>query len=115
MSEKYHIARGEEKFGPYTKPQIEEYLAEQLPRQVLALLQASKDAPSYGYAINNYEHCVQVATLLHQDNYDEETIVTGLLHDVGAVSPGNSGYHREARGGVRLQKAAALKLSNTDT
>ncbi len=27
MSEKYHIARGEEKFGPYTKPQIEEYLA----------------------------------------------------------------------------------------
>jgi len=70
-----------------------EYLAEQLPKQVLALLKASKDAPSYGYAINNYEHCVQIATLLHQDNYDEETIVTGLLHDVGAVvCPENHGH-----------------------
>ena len=69
-----------------------EYLAEQLPEQVLALLKASEDAPSFGYAINNYEHCVQTAVLLHQDNHDEETIVTGLLHDVGfVVCPENHG------------------------
>jgi len=60
-----------------------EYLAEQQAIQVLDMLKASKHAPTFGYLINNYEHCLQTATLLHADGHDEETVVTGLLHDIG--------------------------------
>ena len=42
--------------------QRSEYLKEQQSRQVLELLKASRDAPTFGYAINNYEHCLQTAT-----------------------------------------------------
>jgi predicted HD phosphohydrolase len=63
--------------------QREEYLEEQQAVQVLDMLKASRDAPTFGYLINNYEHCLQTATLLHEDGHDEETVVTGLLHDIG--------------------------------
>ena len=62
-----------------------QYLQEQQAIQVLDLLEASRDAPTFGYAINNYEHCLQTATLLHQDGHDEDTVVTGLLHDIGFI------------------------------
>ena len=62
-----------------------EYLAEERARQALELLAASRDAPTFGYLINNYEHCLQTATLLYRDGHDEETVVTGLFHDVGFV------------------------------
>lgn len=60
-----------------------EYLEAQQAIQVLDMLKASRDAPTFGYLINNYEHCLQTATLLHRDGHDEETVVTGLLHDIG--------------------------------
>ena len=60
-----------------------EYLEAQQAIQVLDMLKASRDAPTFGYLINNYEHCLQTATLLHHDGHDEETVVTGLLHDIG--------------------------------
>ena len=62
-----------------------EYLREQRYRQVLDLLKASRDAPTFGYAINNYEHCLQTATLLHHDGFDDESVVAGLLHDIGFI------------------------------
>jgi len=69
-----------------------DYLKEEQPRQVLDMLKASRDASTFGYAINNYEHCLQTATLLHEDGYDEEDVVTGLLHDIGfIVCPDNHG------------------------
>ena len=69
-----------------------DYLKEEQPRQVLDMLKASRDASTFGYAINNYEHCLQTATLLHEDGYDEEDVVTGLLHDIGfVVCPDNHG------------------------
>lgn len=69
-----------------------DYLKEEQPRQVLDMLKASRDAPTFGYAINNFEHCLQTATLLHEDGYDEEDVVTGLLHDIGfVVCPDNHG------------------------
>ena len=69
-----------------------DYLKEEQPRQVLDMLKASRDAPTFGYAINNFEHCLQTATLLHEDGYDEEDVVTGLLHDIGfIVCPDNHG------------------------
>ena len=72
--------------------QREEYLEEQQAVQVLEMLKASRHAPTFGYLINNYEHCLQTATRLHQDGHDEETVVTGLLHDMGfVVCPHNHG------------------------
>jgi len=65
--------------------QRDEYLQTELPRQVLELLKASENAPTFGYAINNFEHCLQTALLLYQDGHDEDTIVAGLLHDIGFI------------------------------
>jgi len=69
------------------------YQAEERARQALELLLASRHAPTFGYLINNYEHCLQTATMLHKDGHDEETIVTGLFHDIGfIVCPENHGH-----------------------
>lgn len=62
-----------------------EYLAEERAKQALELLAASRNAPTFGYLINNYEHCLQTATMLHRDGHDEETVVTGLFHDIGFI------------------------------
>ncbi|HIE93609.1 MAG TPA: DNA polymerase Y family protein [Acidobacteria bacterium] len=68
------------------------YQGEQRAKQALEMLTASRDAPTFGYLINNYEHCLQTATMLHQDGHDEDTIVTGLFHDLGfIVCPENHG------------------------
>ena len=62
-----------------------EYLAEERAKQALELLTASRNAPTFGYLINNYEHCLQTATMLYSDGHDEETVVTGLFHDIGFI------------------------------
>ena len=62
-----------------------EYEAKERARQAMDLLTASRDAPTFGYMINNYEHCMQTATMLYNDGHDEGTIVTGLFHDVGFI------------------------------
>jgi predicted HD phosphohydrolase len=64
--------------GPY-------YAAEQAP-QVLRMLAVQRDDPSFGYAVNNYRHCVQAATLALRDGRDDEYVVAALLHDVGFVT-----------------------------
>lgn len=65
--------------------QREPYLASEIAKQALQMLVAQKDAPSFGYQINNYEHCLQAATLAMRDGQDEETIVVSLFHDLGFV------------------------------
>ncbi|MGD0377298.1 MAG: hypothetical protein ABSB01_22270 [Streptosporangiaceae bacterium] len=62
------------------------YDAERQAAAVLALLSAGEHEPTFGYQVNNYQHCLQAATMLHADGYDEETIVVGLLHDVGFLA-----------------------------
>lgn len=62
------------------------YLAEQQAAQALRLLTVSRDDPTFGYAINNYRHCLQSATLALQAGLDEETVVVALLHDVGFIT-----------------------------
>lgn len=62
-----------------------EFLAEERAKQALELLTASRNAPTFGYLINNYEHCLQTATMLYRDGHDEETVVTGLFHDIGFI------------------------------
>lgn len=60
-----------------------EYASEQLAEQVLRMLVVSRDDPTFGYQINNYHHCLQTATLMMGDGLDDETVVMGLLHDLG--------------------------------
>jgi len=62
------------------------YLTTEIARQALQMLAAQKDAPSFGYQINNYEHCLQAATLALRAGEDEETIVVSLFHDLGFVT-----------------------------
>lgn len=54
--------------------------------QALEMLAATKDAPGFGYQVNNYEHGLQSAALAMQDGQDEETIVVTLFHDIGFVT-----------------------------
>jgi predicted HD phosphohydrolase len=46
------------------------------------MLAVLKNAPSFGYAINTYEHCLQAATMVMEDGHDEATIVAALFHDI---------------------------------
>ena len=62
-----------------------EYMREQQAVQVLDMLKASRNAPTFGYQINNYEHCLQTATRMYDDGHDEQTVVMGLLHDIGFI------------------------------
>ncbi len=55
-------------------------------RQVLRMLSASKSDPSFGYTVNNYQHCLQSATMALRDGLPEEDIVVCLLHDIGFVT-----------------------------
>jgi predicted HD phosphohydrolase len=59
------------------------YRAELQASQILQQLAAQEHAPSFGYPINNYRHCLQSATLAHRDGLDEEALVVCLLHDIG--------------------------------
>ena len=61
------------------------YFAEQQAVQAVRMLRALHDEPTYGYEINNYQHCLQSATMAMRDGHDEETIVVALFHDIGFV------------------------------
>ncbi len=61
------------------------YLAEQQARQAQELLSASRDAPTFGYRINNFQHCLQSATMALRGGEDEETVVVALFHDIGFI------------------------------
>jgi predicted HD phosphohydrolase len=62
------------------------FQAEHQADQILRFLTGTKDDPTFGYRINNYQHCLQSATMAMQAGYDEETIVVALLHDVGFIT-----------------------------
>ena len=63
--------------------QRQPYEIEERPKQALEMLIAQQDIPSFGYQINNYQHCLQSATKAMEDGQDDETIVVALFHDVG--------------------------------
>ena len=65
--------------------QRDRYMAEQQAGQALAMLAASADAPTFGYRINNFRHCLQSATMAERDGHDDETVVVALFHDIGFV------------------------------
>lgn len=59
------------------------YMPAQRPRQALDMLLAQRHCPSFGYQVNNYEHCLQSATMAAEAGEDEETVVVALFHDLG--------------------------------
>ena len=63
-----------------------EWRKTEVATQALEMLAASRDAPGFGYQVNNYEHCLQAATLALKDGQDEETVVVTLFHDIGFVT-----------------------------
>ena len=68
------------------------YYAEQQAGQALRMLTCARDEPSFGYQINNYQHCLQSATMVMRAGLDEETVVVALFHDIGFVAcPHNHG------------------------
>lgn len=62
------------------------YYAADQPRQVIRLLEASRDDTGFGYAVNNYRHCIQSATAALRDGRSDEYVVMALLHDIGFVT-----------------------------
>jgi predicted HD phosphohydrolase len=65
------------------QPQRRAFYARHQAEHVLRLLRGLEHDPTWGYPVNTYVHCLQTATMLMQDGHDEETIVVGLLHDIG--------------------------------
>lgn len=61
------------------------YLAQEQATQALEMLAAQKDAPSFGYQVNNYEHCLQAAALALRAGEDDEMVVCTLFHDIGFI------------------------------
>lgn len=59
------------------------YLARLQADQVLRMLSASENDPTFGYMVNNYRHSLQSATMMLRDGRVEEDVVVALLHDVG--------------------------------
>lgn len=62
------------------------YYAADQARQVLRLLEAARDDASFGYAVNNYRHCIQAATAALRDGRDDDYVAMALLHDIGFVA-----------------------------
>lgn len=65
--------------------QRSQYYREEQARQALRMLKESARDPSFGYTVNNFEHCLQSATMALRDGLTEEDIVVCLLHDVGFI------------------------------
>ena len=65
---------------------------EQQADAVLKMFDTMRDEPTFGYRVNNYQHCLQSATRAYLDARDEEDIVVCLLHDLGfVVTPARHG------------------------
>ncbi|MBI3513732.1 MAG: phosphohydrolase [Proteobacteria bacterium] len=80
---------------------------------VLRMLAASADDPTFGYQVNNFRHCLQAATRAQQDGLDEETVVVCLLHDIGFVAcPSNHGAFAAALLGPYVSAANEWMLAH---
>ena len=65
--------------------QRSQYYREQQAKQALRMLSDTASDPSFGYTVNNFQHCLQSATMALRDGLPEEDIVVCLLHDVGFI------------------------------
>lgn len=84
--------------------QRKDYEVSQRGDQFLEMLMASQHAPTFGYPVNNFDHCLQSATKVLRDmqmkhriagfQIDEELVVLTLFHDLFFVV--NNENHSEA-------------------
>lgn len=75
---------GEEDWNTLQRQRVD-YLVDERSRQALEMLLAQRHVPTFGYQINNYEHCLQAATLAMEAGEDTDTVVVALFHDVGFI------------------------------
>lgn len=61
------------------------YHQELSAQQVLSMLRVGQNLPTYGYYLNNFQHCLQTATMMAEAGYGDEDLVVGLLHDISFV------------------------------
>ena len=72
--------------------QKKDFYVDHQVEQVLNMLRSQENVGSFEYQINNYQHCLQSATMAMRDGCDEELVVCTLLHDVGFLTcPDNHG------------------------
>ena len=64
-------------------PQRDAWFSDRQADLVLDLFRSSRDVPTWGYAVNTHDHCLQAATLCLDAGYGVEEVVVALLHDVG--------------------------------
>lgn len=62
------------------------YYAENQADAVLRMFETMREEPTFGYRVNNFQHCLQSATRAYLDGLEEEDIVVCLLHDIGFVA-----------------------------
>lgn len=79
-----------EQFSPQDWQQLhsqrQAYYREQQARQALRMLADSEHDSTFGYKVNNYQHCLQSATLALRDGLSEEDVVVCLFHDIGFIT-----------------------------
>ena len=63
-----------------------QFYADNQADAILRMFDTMREEPTFGYRVNNYQHCLQSATRAYLDRRDEEDIVVCLLHDIGFVA-----------------------------
>ena len=81
--EKYNLEKFEKEDWELLSVQRKPYEEIEKYTQALEMLLAQQKVASFGYQINNFEHCLQAATLAMNDNRSVDTIVVALFHDLG--------------------------------
>lgn len=81
--EQYSLERFSQQDWDLLNEQRQPYMAEEKHVQVIEMLLVQQNVPSFGYQINNFEHCLQAATLAMKDHRSVDTIVVALFHDLG--------------------------------
>jgi len=71
------MKRSVEHFNKVSSPDMQ-------ANRILRLMKELKGV-NLGCQVDLYEHGLQTATRAHRDGADEETVVVGLLHDIGEV------------------------------
>jgi predicted HD phosphohydrolase len=61
------------------------YYADNQADAVLRMFDTMREESTFGYKVNNYQHCLQSATRAYLHGREEEDIVVCLLHDIGFV------------------------------
>ena len=71
----------------YTTSIMATQTAEDITGEVLQILANSKDKPYLGEQVSQLEHALQCAQAAKTKGYDNEIIISALVHDIGHILP----------------------------